>query len=168
MEKRIIWSNMDLDLDDWRDGYAEYCEYNGIEQGGDEEAYFWMEETNAIYLDDERANLNTSTGGRVIVFADLGRWNGRAQEYRITSANLNSILDIYCDMFRVYSDGRDIRADGVHHDGRNYYLFRAIRDGQDVEPLLEAIYNGERISRQKLNYYTRSLLPDVARVYGWQ
>lgn len=165
--KKCIWGNMNLNIDDWRDGYAEYCEINGITPGDDYDIYNWMEDTNALYLDDERVNLNKRINGDIIAIADVGRWNGRFSGYIILDNNINSIFNIQDDLTEFYGDGRDIRATGVHHDGRNYYLFRAARPGRDIDKLLTAIYNGEYISPQKLNYYTRSIYDDVAAVYGW-
>lgn len=165
--KKIIWSNMDLNIDDWRDGYAEFCEINEIEQGDEYDLYSWMEDTNALYLDDERANLNKQLDGDILIIGDLGLWNGRANGYKIAHANLNAIFDVVGDISEFYGDGNEIRATVCHHDGRNYYQFRAIRKGRSIEKLLDAIYNGDYISPQKLNYYTRSIFPDVARVYGW-
>lgn len=168
MEKNIIWSNMDLDINDWRDGYAEFCEINEIEPGDDRALFCWMEETNAEYLEDERANLDERLNGDVLIIGDLGFWYGRRDGYKIARANLNAIFDIGDDLMEFYADGREIRATGCHHDGRNYYHFRAIRPGRDINKLLDAIYHGEYISPQKLNYYTRSIYNDVARVYGWE
>lgn len=165
--KKIIWSNMDLNVDEWRDGYAEYCEINEIEQGDEYDLYRWMEDTNALYLDDERENLNKQLDGDILIIGDLGLWNGRASGYKVARANLNAIFDVVGDVSEFYGDGREIRATVYHHDGRNYYQFRAIRQGRNVEKLLDAIYNGDYISPQKLNYYTRSIYSDVARVYGW-
>ena len=167
MKKRIIWSNMDFNIEDWRDGYAEYCEINNIEQGDDDDLFHWMQETNSEYLEDERANLNKQLDGDIVIFGDLGLWNGRANGYSIARANLNAIFDVYADIIEFYADGREIRATGCHHDGRDYYHFRAIRSGRDINKLLDAFLTGEYISSQKLNYYTRSIYPDVARVYGW-
>ena len=168
MKNKIIWSNMNLNIDDWRDGYAEYCEINEIEPGDDYDIYNWMEETNAEYLSDERANLNKQLDGNIIIIGDLRLWNGRANGYKIARANLSAIFDIGDDLMEFYADGHEIRATGCHHDGRNYYQFRAIRPGRDIDKLLNAIYCGEYISLQKLNYYTRSIYNDVARVYGWE
>ena len=166
--KNIIWSNMNLNIDDWRDGYAEFCEINEIEPGNEYDIYNWMEETNADYLDDERMNLNKQLDGDLLIMGDLGLWNGRAHGYKIARANLNAIFDIDDDLTEFYGDGREIRATGCHHDGRNYYQFRAIRPGRDIDKLLNAIYNGEYISPQKLNYYTRSIYKDIANIYGWR
>lgn len=77
MKNKIIWSNMNLNVDDWRDGYAEYCEINEIEPGDEYDIYNWMEATNAEYLHDERANLNKPIDGNILIIGDLGLWNGR-------------------------------------------------------------------------------------------
>lgn len=168
MKKRIIWSNMDLNIDDWRDGYAEHCEINEIEPGDEYALYNWMVETNELYLEDERANLDRLIDGDILIIADLGLWNGRRAAYKIaTSRNLNEILNISAEYCEIYADGREVRATTIHHDGRNYYQFRAIRPGRNPAPLIAALLYGEYISPQKLNYYTRSLYKDVATVYGW-
>ena len=49
----LIWSNYDLDYDDWKaDLEEQYPELT------DEERYLMMYEINGDYLDDERTNLN--------------------------------------------------------------------------------------------------------------
>ena len=120
-----------------------------------------------MYLDDEQANLNVLTDGRILVIADLGLWNGRKQGYRILNGNAKNIFSISEDYNEYYSDGYNIRANCVHHDGTNHIEYRVIREDRNIQNLLDAICNGEEITRQKLNYYTRSLHPYVAQVYGW-
>ena len=172
MKKHIIWSNMNLDIEDWRDGYKEYLEMNDMddEDPNDKHAiYEWMWETNGYYLDDERANLNRKVDGRILVIGDLGFWNGRASGYKIIeSHNIKDILSSDCEYVEWYGDGYNIRSEECHHDGRNYCLYRVIREDRNIDNLLDAIYNGEEITSSKLNYYTRSLYKDVANVYGWR
>lgn len=167
--KHIIWSNIDLDVDDWRDGYKEFLEINEIDGDPEDEEsiYEWMLETNNMYLDDERANLNKATSGRILIIADLGLWDGRKQGYKIINGNISDILYDACDYVEWYGDGYNIRATAHHHDGTNYYEYRVIREDRNIDNLLDAIYNGEEISRKKLNYYTKSLYPYVAKIYGW-
>lgn len=168
MKKHYIWQNTDLKIDDWRDGYIEFCEFNNITPGGDNDLYDWMMDTNFNYLDDEYYNLNSTIVEQILVIGDIGRWNGRVTGYKILKTrNLNEILNLTDDQFEIYGDGKNICATGSHHDGINYYLYRAIRPGRDIEKLLDAIYNGETITAAKLNYYTRSIYPDVATIYGW-
>ena len=171
MKKHTIWSNMNLNIEDWRDGYKEWLEINEIDDrdpDDEDDIYDWMVETKADYLDDERINLNRIVDGRILIIADLGLWYGRRQGYRIIeSNNIKDILQYQYEYAEFYSDGKDIRCTEVHHDGTNHYLYRVIRENRDIDKLLDAIYNGEEISRQKLNYYTKSLHKDVAAVYGW-
>ena len=162
MKKRIIWSS-EINLEDWKEWLDE--EYPEVTD--EDEQYELVSMLNNEYLYDERANLHTNADGRIILIGDIGRWNGRAQGYLLLTKNIADILYSDCDEMEWYSDGKDIRATGQHHDGRNYYLYRVIRENRDISKLCRAIYNGETISRQKLNYYTKSLHPDVAKVYGW-
>lgn len=172
MKKHIIWSNMNLNIEDWRDGYKEYLEMNDMDdQDPDDEhsIYQWMNETNDMYLDDERCNLNRKVDGRILVIGDLGRWNGRVNGYKIIdSRNIRDILYTDCDYVEWYGDGYNIRCTVHHHDGTNYCLYRVIREDRNINNLLDAIYRGEEITSSKLNYYTKSLYKDVANVYGWR
>ena len=167
MNNKIIWSNINLNVDDWRDGYAEFCEYNNITPGGENDLTDWMIETNLNYLDDETYNLNKLLDGKILVIADIGTWNGRKQGYKILKNNLNSILKPAFQYFEIYGNGKNIKAVEHHHDGPNYYLYRMLRPGRDPEKLLNAIYNGEKISAARLNYYTKSIYNDVKNIYGW-
>lgn len=170
--KKLIWSNMNLDIDDWRDSYKEFLEINEMDDRDPEDEnaiYNYMIETNDEYFNDEKMNLNKNIDGRILVIGDLGLWHGRKQGYKIIdSRNLNSILGFQYDYFEIYGDGYNIRATEHHHDGTNYYEYRMIREDRNIDNLLEAIYNGEEISRKKLNYYTKSLYKNVAEIYGWR
>ena len=171
MKKHIIWSNMNLDIEDWRDDYQEYLEYNGFDErhNNDDDLYEWMCDTNAEYIYDERANLDKVVNGRILVIGDIGRWDGRVSGYKIIdSGNIKDILYSECDYVEWYGDGYNIRSVGIHHDGRNYAEYRVIREDRNIENLLDDIYYGKEISRSKLNYYTKSLYKPVAEVYGWR
>jgi hypothetical protein len=174
MKKHTIWSNINLNIADWRDGYREHLEMNDMDDAdpNDEHAiYEWMNETNDMYFDDEYANLNKQLDGRIIVIADLGLWDGRKKGYKLLGTNLNEIFNINPRGFEYaefYGDGHNIRATEHHHDGVNHYLYRVVREGRNIDNLLTAISNGEEITSSKLNYYTKSLYSEVADVYGWR
>lgn len=169
MKKRIIWSNMNINPDDWKEIYKEIAEENGWDEDTDDENNLWnyIYEELDHYIDDERMNLDVTTDGRILVVADLGLWYGRRQGYRILDGNVKNILSADVDYVEWYSDGYNIKATAAHHDGTNYYEYRVIREDRNIQNLLDAIDNGEEITRKKLNYYTRSLEPYVRRVYGW-
>ena len=166
MQKRIIWSNMDVDVNAWKADYKEFLETDNVECD-DSELWAWIHDTLELYLQDERENLNVQTDGRILVIADLGLWNGRKQGYKILNGNVANILSDDADYIEWYSDGYNIKATASHHDGTNYYEYRVIREDKNVDNLLDAIYNGEEINRKKLNYYTKSLHSVVAEIYGW-
>lgn len=172
--KHMIWSNTNLTIDDdWREAYKEFLEINNMDvplKIDDYDVETYMCETNDMYLDDEKMNLNKTLDGRILVIADLGLWSGRKQGYKILGKNLNNIFDINSrgfDSAEFYGDGYNIKGIEHHHDGTNYYEYRVIREDRDVDKLLDAIYNGEEVTRKKINYYTRSLYKDVAKIYGW-
>lgn len=167
---RIIWSNRNLDIEDWRDAYKEFIEMNELDWDLDDEdrLYNFMYDTNNMYLDDERMNLDIPTEGRILVLADLGFWNGRKQGYKILAGNVRNIFSTGEDYNEWYSDGHNIKGIAAHHDGTHFMEYRVIREDRNIDNLLDAMYNGETITRKKLNYYTKSLHSYVAKAYGWQ
>lgn len=170
MKKRIIWSNRDIDFDDWKECLIEYQKennYDDPENVTDTDVWNFIYESLENQLDDERWNLDVETSGRILVIADLGLWNGRKHGYKILYRNVSRILSDDSEYVEWYGDGHNIKAIASHHDGTNYYEYRVIRENRNIQNLLDAIYNGEEITRKKLNYYTKSLYPYVAKVYGW-
>lgn len=94
-DRHIIWSNQNLDVDDWRVDYKEFLEANELDDDpNDEQAlYEWMVETNDDYLSDERMNLNVQLSQPIIAIGDIGRWNGRVMGYKdIPSGNIRDCL----------------------------------------------------------------------------
>ena len=120
-DRHIIWSDISLDLDDWRESLEEL--YPGY---SDDELYDIMVKSNAENLYDERVNLNIQFSQPIIVIGDLGRWNGRVSGYKmIDSGNIKDCLYSDTDYTEWYVDKYgDLRADAVHHDGTNHYLYR--------------------------------------------
>lgn len=164
--KHVIWSNEDLDIKDYKDYFEE--EYKGVVLS-DDEKYEIIQMLNNNYFEDEMFNLNKKLKGRVIVIADIGRWNGRVTGYKIGGNNLNDIFRLIGqdDYITWYSDGRNIKGVGYHHDGKNFYEFREIREDRTIDNLTSKLYNQEEVSRQQINYYTKSLHKYVADIYGW-
>lgn len=173
--KHVIWSDLDLDIDDWRDAYAEFVEDNRLDDDPDDEyaIYQFMFETNGLYLDDERINLNIELSRPIIAIADLGLWNGRFSGYKeLDSCNISRCLDTFdsCEYHEWYVDDRgDLRCKAVHHDGTNYVLYRAYRDDvsdEQIEEFLNKIYDGNA-TEDDIDRVTRRLGDEVAKVYGW-
>jgi hypothetical protein len=165
-DRHIVWSDIHLDLEDWRDDLQE--EYPELSEDA---LYDKMLERNNSYLDDERVNLNIQLAQPIIIIGDLGRWNGRVSGYKmIESGNIKDCLCSDTDMTEWYVDKYgDLRADAIHHDGTNHYLYRAFKDGvtdTQIERLQNKIYEG-KATRSDITRVTRRLGDEIARVYGW-
>ena len=108
MKKLIIWTSETYLDDDAREAYQQ-CKREAIEDDDycvtDRE---WAEVVND-FLDDERGNLNKEVKGVIIAFADVGRWDGRRQGYRILGSTINEIFSISEDNNEWYSDGNNIQ-----------------------------------------------------------
>ena len=165
-EKRVIWSNTDLDLKDWTELREEYPAYTE-EQLTDE-----MIETNNSYLDDERCNLNIQCNSEIIAIADIGRWNGRFSGYGIIkSGNVADCLYSPYDYAQWYVDRNgEFRSTQIHHDGSNHYYYRTFKDGvedYEREDLLADIYEG-KATQEQIDRLTDKLGPTIGKVYGWE
>ena len=171
-DRHIIWSNMKLETDDWRDAYAQYLEINELEDSEENGLYEYMIVANDENLYDERVNLNIQLAQPIIVIGDIGRWNGRVMGYKmIDSGNIKDCLYSDTDMTEWYVDKYgDFRADAVHHDGTNHYLYRVFKDNaspEQIKRLQEKIYFG-KATRADITRVTRRLGDEIAAVYGFR
>lgn len=169
MEKtdHLIWSNYDLDYDDWKDDLeAEHPDLS------ERERIDLMYQINSDYLDDERVNLNIPLSRPILVIADLGLWYGRRQGYKeIESGNIRDCLYDDNDYVTWFVDKNgDLRCDSIHHDGTNHYLYRTYKDGvseEQIENLKWKLYHGQA-SRKDITRITRRLGDEIGKVYGWE
>lgn len=76
-EKRVIWSNIDMDMETWKQDLME--DYPDL---SDEEYAALAEDMNDGYLGDERVNLDVTVGDEILVIGDIGRWDGRHMGYK--------------------------------------------------------------------------------------
>jgi len=165
-DRHVIWSNYDLDYEDWRDDLeAEYPELT------EDQRIALMYEINGDYLDDERVNLNIQLSQPILVIGDLGLWYGRRSGYKeIESGNIRDCLYADTDYSTWYVDKLgDLRCDAIHHDGTNHYLYRAYKDGvreSQIDLLKDKLYRGIA-TRADVTRITRRLGDDIARVYGF-
>ena len=172
--KHVIWSNRNLHIADWKEGYAEYLEINNLDRDpNDEDAiYDWMQDTNSEYLNDERDNLNIQFSRSILRIDDIGRWNGRFSGYgEIPSGKIGDCLYSEMDLCEWYVDeAGDLRCEATHHDGTNYYLYRVYKDDvtdEQIDALKEKLYEGVA-TREDIEAVTRRLGDDIAKVYGWE
>lgn len=170
--KHIIWSDIDLDPDDWRDAYEEELENNGLGQGSESGLQEFMVMMNREYLSDERANLDIQLSQPIIVIAELGLWDGPKSGYKmIASGNIKDCLYSDEDYNCWYVDKLgDLRCDAIHHDGTNHYLYRVFKDGvsqSQIDNLQNKIYDG-KVTRADITRVTKRLGDAIAAVYGFK
>lgn len=167
-EKEYIIFNTEIEED--REGYEDFLEVNELTE--EEYPYYeWVNEEVTRWAGDEKNNLNIPCN-QVVCLGILGLWHGKALAFNVRENNVNSIFGTTaCDDVKYYCDENDVRCVGKHHDGRNHYLFRELKDGITKEFFLTAcedyITNNSEWSEEFINKYTNSLRPKVAKVYGW-
>ena len=137
----VIWTNEGLEWEDWADDFEK--EYSDI---SDEKKFELMNELNNDCLEDARHTMDIYVGSPIIIIADLGLWDGRHGGYKIIERGcLRDCMYSDLDGVTWYVDGRgDIRMEGCHHDGRNYYLYRKLREDigyVEMEEFLSKILN---------------------------
>lgn len=168
MEKKMhIIFTTDYKEEDYREGFAEFCEDNDLDietQSFDD----FIQETISNWMDDEYCNLNRECG-TIIAIADLGLWNGRRSAYRIfDKGNINAIFDALCGEYcTLYVEGNDVKAKCVHHDGTNYITFREVREDRNIERICDMLYNQEEVSSKLISAYTKPLGKRIREIYGW-
>lgn len=166
-DRQVIWSDINLDLEDWRESLEElYPNYP------EDELYEIMVQTNSANLEDERVNLNIQLSQPILIIADIGRWNGRFSGYtEIESGKICDCLYSQMDMCEWYLDRYgDLRAEAIHHDGTNHYLYRVYKDNvtdAQKDNLKAKIYEG-KATRADITRITKRLGEDIAAVYGFQ
>ena len=88
----------------------------------------------------------------------------------IDSGNIKDCLYSDTDMTEWYVDRYgDLRADAVHHDGTNHYLYRVFKNTaspEQIERLQEKIYYG-KATRADITRVTKRLGDEIAAVYGF-
>lgn len=91
---------------------------------------------------------------RMVCIADIGRWNGRVQGYKVieTFDEFRRCFDDL-DEFEIKDVDGALIVEGCHHDGRNYYEFRELT--QAGERYVDCYYNRVNTETLKGNLFTR-------------
>lgn len=172
--KHIIWSNYDLNLEDWIEDIKENHKDCEIDDSGWNKEMFYQEmvDYNYMYFEDERVNLNIPTG-RIIEIADIGLWDGRRMGYNLLNEhNINACLNFKsdCEYAEWWVDSHNnLRSRQTHHDGTHYILYREVKPeitSDQLDNFCWKLYRGKATSKD-ITKYTRALGKHVRNVYGW-
>lgn len=139
--------------------------YNSDCYENDDEEYNFSEVKNI--LDDIQPK------GKILVFADVARWNGRfngcAESEGPVSYCLNSHV-IGASELEVYTEGRELKATEFHHDGTNYYTFREVKANvseKKIVALEEAFCKGEA-TQEDIDKITKPMGHYPAKAFGFK
>lgn len=170
-EVHTIW-NSAPDFDDWKDELQ--SEHPGYTEN---ELRTLMYEINGDYLDDERRNLgDIEIPNGICCMGDLGLWYGRRSGYPKDQLNqvsdcLRSFCDSMSDVHIYVDDKGELRTREAHHDGTNFYWFRAYKpevSENQKERLKDLLYSGQTEKAEaymrRITYRLGDLIGDV---YGW-
>ena len=160
-----IWQNYDFDIES--DEWKEYFEEMEIEP-----SYEAATDKNLEDLEIVKDDLNIQLKNSIIEYGTVERWDGTIGGYNvIESGNIKDILTFHedCDYAEWYADDNNICCRQSHHDGSNSYTYRQIVDGMDMDEFEDKVYTESgRVNIYALLKYTKSILPEVAKVYGWE
>lgn len=184
MKKSIYKTSAFISTKEWEIWKKDYISYLiESEDMAEEEAkkhaednenkfYEWVNDEVNFSYDCDLDNLNKELGNDIIILARVGRWNGTVTGYKeVKRRNLNEILKVHsgCDDVHVYVENRNIYAEGIHHDGRNFAAVRMWKDNvsdEARERLLTAVYNQDSTAWDKVMKHTKSLYPYVKEIFG--
>lgn len=129
-------------------------------------------ENNQMALEEIRQTLNVHLGNRIFVFADLGLWNGRQQDFQLSTSDcLSSCFYTNLDSAEWYIDGNgDLRCDAYHHDGINHYLYRECKKDFPKGRLVAMVYRAldNKMTREDISCVSNPIGGRIAEIYGFE
>lgn len=176
MKKYVIWNSDAVDEEFVKDERAE-MESVYPDQTDD---WWWRyaKESNREFLNcTQEALSGIEFPKEIIIFAELGLWNGKRPAWFRTETNevskvLTPCITIGGDTnieYWVDAYG-NLRAEESHHDGTNTYLFRVFKDSVSEKTeqfILDKAACGT-LTKDDITRYTRRVGKKIADVYGWK
>ena len=166
-----IW-NYDTCAYDKEEMKQEYEEIYG-ETPDEEELDRFIEDTNDMFLDDERSNVEfyeKQYGQKTyIILADLGLWDGRAEGGKIIKGLWNAISKCFEDYNHIYEYRRRLCVDAIHHDGTNHFQIKELTP-RGLEYIEKNPYMPDRELHQHLfrdSHYSNEVKL-FKTIYGWK
>lgn len=166
-----IW-NFNTDKWDREEMKLEYEEVHGNIPDEDELEKF-IEDTNAMYLDDEYTSVEfyeESHGQKTyVILADLGLWYGHAAGGKIVKGLWNAISKCFEDYNHIYEYKRRLCVDAIHHDGANHFQIKELTP-KGLEYVENHPYISDRELHERLfkdSHYSHEVTL-FKTIYGWK
>ena len=166
-----IWNNKTYNWDR-EEGKMEYEEIYG-KTPDEEELDRFIEDTNAMYLDDERSSIefyeNQYGSKTYVILADLGLWYGHAAGGKIIKGLWNAISKCFEDYNHIYEYKRRLCVDAIHHDGTNHFQIKELTP-KGLEYVENHPYMSDRELHERLfkdSHYSHEVTL-FKTIYGWK
>lgn len=169
---KVIWQDLTFVSNDkiekWKDEYRnEYPDYS------ESELYNEVLDDNNMCFEDAKDEIGCiELPDSIICIADLGLWNGRKSGYKELhnfSQCFTTGINGQADVKWYVDDYGEFRADVVHHDGTNNYLYRLWKpecSDSQREFFKNKILSGN-FTRKDIIKYTVRLGDYIGEIYGW-
>lgn len=128
MNKNIILFNTSYGEENEAE-YLEFLECNGYSEDecSREEYSEHMQDVN--YEDIKYTLTENNKADKYVIFADLGRWNGRSSAVKMIN-NLQDIFEVCScyDNIKISLDGSILKLEGSHHDATDFLIIKELKN----------------------------------------
>lgn len=174
-KNRVLFNN-NLSINEWKEELESYKENLRDNQDVSEESInkldiydlpfqYWVEDNLNWLYEDMKEMYDYDLPTKIIVFADLGFWNGRKFGSKVLNYNLNECFapEEGCDYVKWELNAFDLISTQVHHDGTHYLTYRRLKDDKYQDLLMRKAYSGE-LTKRDIARYTISLKHTIERM----
>ena len=170
MKHMIYDSYWYLDNDRDSEMFKGYLEDYGMNNTEDN---YWdfVNEESATMVDDVKTNLKSLVfDNGIVCLGEIEFWDGSRKAYKSIGNNLSNIFNVISswDWVKFYVEDEDLKGRESHHDGTNFYMFRAWREGVEESKKEEALSQWLKGSPSMVEKLTEPLGDYVKKIYGWQ
>jgi hypothetical protein len=171
-EKHLIWTNDFCHYDENRDEYREMYEEFHEEIPSEEELTKCIYDQIELDMDTEKGNIEFQEGisgvKTYIVRARIQRWDGTYSGGKVIKGLWNAISATFEDYNEVYQEGRRLKVDAVHHDGRNCFEIRELnKNGQIFFEKNESWMDDRKLHEKLWNPRYSREVQLFNELYGW-
>lgn len=150
--RKVVYSTFDENVDC-------FYEWTKEEHPDFDETSLWDVVNDCLTMEyqDVCERYDVELSGDIVCIATLGLWNGAFAGYKVLRGNnIKDCFETECDSAEWYIDRYgNLRAEAIHHDGRNAYLYRELRTDLSevqVENFFWKLYTGKATSRDVSRY----------------
>ena len=170
--QRICYMSNDINEEDWKDAYEEYCEEcEDIDEKPLDLYDYALRETNLnmeedVYTLDRLAKTRSE---KWVVTGTLGLWDGKHIIYPKVFPNLRRALGACwedCGYIDIHTDekGNYLEFTGSHHDGTNCFELRPVND--EVASYIEENFSNGEPTDKVMAYLEKNILPLTYEMIG--